>query len=267
LLTIHHALRPKPKGKPTYHLVTQMSGKHVYRRVDARKALIQGLAGKLPASWRLVDENAAVEIWLTIQGGTAVCGLRLSDRTMRHRTWKQEHLPASLRPTLAAAMVRVAEIKPNQVVLDPMCGAGTILAEAHAWAKHNRNTRITVWAGDQDRAALRAASANLRRLGPVEFARWDAAQLPLPDQSVDRIVSNPPFGKQLSRPEQIGPLYHRMMRANDRVLKPGGRAVLLVSDLAALREATREVSWKSQRQLRVRVLGEPAVITVWRKEV
>jgi tRNA (guanine6-N2)-methyltransferase len=266
LLSIHHALRPKPKGKPTYHLVTQMSGKHVYRRIDARKALIQGLAGKLPASWRLVDENAAVEIWLTIQGGTAVCGLRLSDRTMRHRTWKQEHLPASLRPTLAAAMVRLAEIKPNQVVLDPMCGAGTLLAEAHAWAKHNRNMRITVWGGDRDHAALRAACANLRRLGPVQFAHWDARVLPLPDQSVDRIVSNPPFGKQLSRPDEIGRLYQRMIRAYDRVLKPGGRAVLLVSDLAALRAASSEVNWKSARQLRVRVLGEPAVVTVWRKE-
>jgi tRNA (guanine6-N2)-methyltransferase len=267
LLAIHHSVRPKPKGKPTYHLVTQMSGEHVYRRVDARKALIQGLAGKLPASWRLVDENAAVEIWLTIQGGTAVCGLRLSDRTMRHRTWKQEHLPASLRPTLAAALVRLAEIKPGQVVLDPMCGAGTILAEAHAWAKHNRNIRISVLGGDRDKAALRAATTNVRRLGPVQLAHWDAAALPLPDQSVDRIVSNPPFGKQLGRPAQIGPLYRRMLRAYDRVLRPGGRTVLLVSDLAALREAAREVCWKSQRQLRVRVLGEPAVVTVWRKDM
>jgi 23S rRNA G2445 N2-methylase RlmL len=266
LLSIHHRLRPKPKGKPTYHLVTQMSGKHVYRRVDARKALIQGLAGKLPASWKLAEENAAVEIWLTILGGTAVCGLRLSDRTMRHRTWKQEHLPASLRPTLAAAMVRLAEVKPNQVVLDPMCGAGTILAETHAWTKGRRALRITVLGGDRDLAALRAARANLRRLGPVQFAHWDARALPLPDQSVDRVISNPPFGKQMSRPEEIGRLYPRMMRAYDRVLKPGGRAVLLVSDLAALREAAREVSWRSERQLRVRVLGEPAVVTVWRKE-
>jgi 23S rRNA G2445 N2-methylase RlmL len=147
-----------------------------------------------------------------------------------------------------------------------MCGAGTLVAEAHAWAKQNRNMRITVWGGDRDHAALRAACANLRRLGPVQFAHWDARALPLPDQSVDRIVSNPPFGKQLSRPDEIGRLYQRMLRAYDRVLKPGGRSVLLVSDLAALRAAASEVSWRSQRQLRVRVLGEPAVVTVWRKE-
>src|SRR5438876_10400720 len=45
LLQIHHAIRPKPKGKPTYHLVTQMTGEHGYRRFDAAKALAQGLAG------------------------------------------------------------------------------------------------------------------------------------------------------------------------------------------------------------------------------
>jgi 23S rRNA G2445 N2-methylase RlmL len=129
LLRLHHAVRPKPKGKPTYWLVTQMEGKHGYRRVDARKALAQGLAGKLPASWRAAEEKAAVEVWLTIEGATAVCGLRLSDRTMRHRTYKLEHRPASLRPTVAAAMVRLAEIRPRHQVLDPMCGAGTILAE------------------------------------------------------------------------------------------------------------------------------------------
>src|SRR5262249_36313826 len=96
LLQIHHGIRPKPKGKPTYHLVTQMHGTHGYRRADAGMALARGLAGKLPAAWRPAEENAAVEIWLAIDGATAVCGLRLSDRTMRHRTYKVEHLPASL---------------------------------------------------------------------------------------------------------------------------------------------------------------------------
>src|SRR6185312_5694864 len=76
LLKLHHEVRPKPKGKPTFRLVTQMTGEHGYRRYDARKALIRGLVGKLPASWREADENASVEIWLTIHGATAVCGLR-----------------------------------------------------------------------------------------------------------------------------------------------------------------------------------------------
>jgi 23S rRNA G2445 N2-methylase RlmL len=264
LLRIHHAIRPRPRGKPTFRLVTQMTGKHGYRRVDARKALARGLEGKLPASWRYADDNAAVEIWLTIQGATAVCGLRLSDRTMRHRTYKIEHMAASLRPTMAAALVRLAKPLAGEVVLDPMCGAGTILAEAVEWGRR-LSAPLQVWGGDIDPGNLRAAATNLRRLGRTLLARWNAARLPLPDQSVDCLLSNPPFGKQLSRPEDIGPLYRAVAPEWDRVLRPGGRAVLLVSDFAALRQAVQRVGWKGEQQLKVRVLGQPATIGVWRK--
>src|SRR5947209_9601089 len=85
LLRVHHAIRPKPKGKPTYRLVAQMSGHHGYRRVDARQAMAKGLAGKLPASWRHAEENASVEAWLIIHEATAVSGLRRADRTVPHR--------------------------------------------------------------------------------------------------------------------------------------------------------------------------------------
>jgi 23S rRNA G2445 N2-methylase RlmL len=262
LLRLHHRIRPKPRGRPTYHLVTQMSGTHGYRRIDARKALARGLTGRLPASWREVDEDAAVEIWLTIQGATAICGLRLSDWSMRHRTYKSEHIAASLRPTVAAALVWLARFKPGQVVLDPMCGAGTILAEVCAQGRPSREG-VHALGGDLNAAALRAAGSNLRAAGGVWLARWDATRLPLPSQSVHRIVSNPPFGKQLSRPEEVRVLYRRMVPEFDRVLRPKGRSVLLVSDPRALKEAVRPVGWQLLNQLSVRILGQPAAITIW----
>lgn len=265
LLRLHHRIRPKPKGRPSYWLVTQMEGQHGYLRRDARKALAQGLVGKFPDSWRAAEENAAIEVWLTIQEATAFCGLRLSDRTMRHRTYKLEHRPASLRPTLAAALVRLAESKPRHVVVDPMCGAGTILAEHLLVAGLTRGEKGAVLGGDVEFAAVRSAAANLRKIGGAHLTRWDALQLPLETGSVDRVVSNPPFGKQLSDPEAIGPLYQGVVREYDRILRPGGRAVLLVSAGPVLRAAAKEVGWTSLRHVRVRVLGQPALITVWQK--
>ena len=128
LFRLHHKLRPKTKGRPTYNLICQMQGEHAYRRADAREAFVEGVGPHIPHGWQFSNENAWLEVWLTIRGQTAVCGVRLSDRTMRHRTYKLEHVAASLRPTAAAAMVRLAGIAPGMTVLDPMCGAGTILA-------------------------------------------------------------------------------------------------------------------------------------------
>jgi 23S rRNA G2445 N2-methylase RlmL len=264
LLRLHHAIRPKPKGKPTFRLVAQMHGTHGYRRVDARKALARGLEGKLPPSWRHAEENAALEIWLTIHEATAVCGVRLSDRSMRHRHYKEAHLPASLRPTVAAAMVRLSGARAGQVVVDPMCGAGTILAEQLSLAKARR-MRLQVLGGDRNAAALRSAEFNLRPLGPTGLVRWDAGQLPLADDSIDCILSNPPFGVQLGDAAEIARLYPRMLHEYDRVLQPEGRAVLLVAEWPILREAAQSRRWKLLRQVRIRVLGQRAVISVWQR--
>ena len=57
--------------------------------------------------WRLVDDEAHLEIWLHEERRQILCGLRLSDRTMRHRSYKRTNIAASLRPVLAHAMVRL----------------------------------------------------------------------------------------------------------------------------------------------------------------
>jgi 23S rRNA G2445 N2-methylase RlmL len=264
LFRLHHLIRPKTKGRPTYNLICQMQGEHGYRRADAREAFVEGLAGKIPRGWQFANENAWLEIWLTIRGQTAVCGVRLSDRTMRHRTYKLEHVAASLRPTVAAAMVRLAGIGPGMTVLDPMCGAGTILAEAIDVArKRGKGGRVRVLGGDIDPNAVFVASQNLEKLGPVDLARWDATALPLETASVDRIVSNPPFGKQLSSPDKIGPLYEAAAAEWDRVLKPGGRAVLLVAEQDVVRRILLARGWSAARELKVRLLGQPTVLSVW----
>jgi len=248
-----------------------MTGQHGYRRADALKALARGMAGKLPASWRPAQESAAVEIWLTIHGAMAICGLRLSDRTMRHRTYKVEHLPASLRPTVAAAMVRLADLKPGLIILDPMCGAGTVLAEARLHARAHRAPdgapwSLTVLGGDIEPSHVRAAAANLTRFEDVRLQTWDARRLPVEDGSVDRILCNPPFGRQLGSAPEIGPLYQAAVREMDRVLRPGGRAVLIVADAPALELVARAVQWKRQRRVNLRVLGQRATIIAFRKE-
>lgn len=48
---------------------------------------------------------------------------------MRHRLYKREHLLASLRPTVAAALSWLSRPTARDIVLDPLCGVGTIVIE------------------------------------------------------------------------------------------------------------------------------------------
>ena len=167
-------------------------------------------------------------------------------------------------------MVRLADLKPNNTVLDPMCGAGTLLAEAILSTKGRKSSDGTAWelrclGGDIDASHVRAAQANLRQFDVTDLRGWDARAMPLADESVDRIIINPPFGKQLSTPEEIGPLYREVVFEMDRVLRPGGKAVLIVSDASALRAAIERVGWKQQRTVQVRMLGQRSIIGVFRK--
>jgi tRNA (guanine6-N2)-methyltransferase len=266
LLRHHHAIRPLKKGqKPTYRIVCQMQGEHGYRRTDAREAFTQGLGSVIPHGWLPAEENAWIEFWLTIKGNSATCGVRLTDRTMRHREYKTEHVIASLRPNVAAAMARLAGPGPGMTIIDPMCGAGTILAETADLAGRRRLTDCVILGGDLDPNAVHCTRENLNRFAQVPVIRWDATRLPLADASVDRIVSNPPFGEQLLTKAIIGPLYRLMLREYDRVLKPAGRVVMLVSDMETFTEAVSHTGWFPQRQYKLRILGLPAVLSVWQK--
>src|SRR5476649_78891 len=56
--------------------------------------------------------------------------LDTSGEALFKRGWRLETGDAPLRENLAAGLLRVAGWKPGMVLFDPMCGSGTILAEA-----------------------------------------------------------------------------------------------------------------------------------------
>jgi len=146
-----------------------------------------------------------------------------------------------------------------------MCGAGTILAEALDTAGRRRGDAVRVFGGDIDPNATFISSQNLGKVGPAAVVRWDATRLPLAAASVDRIVCNPPFGKQMSNPEEIPALYSSFGRECNRVLRPGGRAVFIVMEQDVLRGVLHGQGWSPSRLLKVRLLGTPTILSVWQK--
>jgi 23S rRNA G2445 N2-methylase RlmL len=108
-------------------------------------------------------------------------------------------------------------------VLDPCCGGGTILIEAAL-------SEAVAVGGDSDAMALAAADANMNAAGvSIQFQLWDAQALPMADASMDRIVCNLPWGREVNVDVALASLYRQICAELRRVLAPGGRVALLTN--------------------------------------
>lgn len=249
-------IRPKRRRKVTYRVVARTAGSHAYRRTDVQHAVAEGLQERYP-DWVPEREDAQLEIWATLIDEELIAGVRLSDNEMRHRDYLTTSLPTSLKPTIAYAMVTLAAPGPDDVVLDPMCGGGTIVIERALTSRHK-----LLLAGDLDPGAVQAAHDNIGpRYKPLQVCRWDARALPLPDRSVTAVVTNMPFGRKFGAENEDRELYPALLTEWVRVLRPGGRMVLLTGDrhhlLAALKP---HQALRIERQVGLLVRGVPAAI-------
>jgi 23S rRNA G2445 N2-methylase RlmL len=230
--------------RPTYRVIGRQYGSFGYDRRQLIKAVVEGLARHYP-KWTAVADDAQVEFWANLLGSHFLLGVRLSDRQMRHRFARQVELPASLRPSVAAAMVLLTEPQAEDVFLDPLCGSGTILME-----REHAGPFRQILGGDILPERVQAARQNVlghgrdkarRREERISIRRWDAQNLPLEDASVDKVATNFPFGKQIGSPAELPRLYSGVLAELQRVVRPGGRIVLLSSEYDLVKETVRRL--------------------------
>jgi tRNA (guanine6-N2)-methyltransferase len=244
-----------------FRVIARMAGEHEYRRVDFQRAVERGILERDDHTWRLEEEDADVELWATMIDAEFFLTVRLSDDRMRHREYKIAHRPASLRASSAAALAWLSEPREDDVVLDPFCGAGTILIERAHMGRYSM-----LLGSDRDAAALAAARVNVgTRYKPIQLENWDAGALPLGDASVDKIVTNLPWGLRYGSHGENRKLYPMWFREFARVLKSGGMMVMLTAEWRLMRDLERIRKIAPSKIIRVSVLGKPAAIYVCRK--
>lgn len=233
-------MRNQP-GRPSYRAISRLYGSHEIYRKELAAAVERGMKLRYPR-WRLVDDHAQLEIWVNLLGSRLVCGIRLTDRTTRHRFNKPMKLKASLRPSVAAAMIHLTQPEERDIFLDPMCGSGTLLMERRYAGPYAQMiagdvVRDHVWATRQNVEAL-------RKEPPAAFSTLhaNATKLPLATGSISKVATNLPFGKQIGSPKAVQKLYPTFFKELERVLGGNGRAIILSSEYELVKDAVRDCS-------------------------
>jgi len=185
-----------------------------------------------------------LRLYLHLRMNRAVIGIDVGGGALHRRGYRTESVEAPLQETLAAAVVRISGWDAERPLHDPMCGSGTLLAEAvlHAtrtpsgwlrakgkppWAalpdfdarvwetvkaKEDGAVRTLpqglVSGADIEKGAVRAARTNLSHIpggNAVTIERGDARELTLEEPST--VLVNPPYGVRLGFRPEVEALY------------------------------------------------------------
>jgi predicted RNA methylase len=243
-------------GRGAHRLVVTVDGARFNRHEQAR-----WLGRELGQRGIALDETSQrLACLFCVEDAYYFClPYRDADRTALrgHRVAERE---GSLPPTIAAAMAFAGNPQDNDTILDPVCGSGTLLAEAHAFAPKAQLLGI-----DSDRQAMAAARRNLAHVQRLELSVGDGRATGLPAASVTLFLANLPFGKQFGSRAENRQLYADLLREMLRLGRADQwRAVLLTADADTLRAAAAAQSLRVANETAVKVRGENAQMFILR---
>jgi 23S rRNA G2445 N2-methylase RlmL len=196
----HAAAALRPGTQPgDFEVVASFLGKRNYNRFDLEDAV--GEAAARATGWRYQtrrgDQRPDVtrSVRVHVEDDLAVIGLRWAERPLHRRDYKVGDWLGTLHPPVAAAMALIAG--GGRRVVDPFCGAGTIVVESLLAA----DPAGSALGSDVSPDAIAHARANAERAGvnpELSVAVADAAHPPWRLTDDDVVVTNPPWGRAVS---------------------------------------------------------------------
>lgn len=230
-------------------LIVSVTGRHFQRHDLARF-----LEREMEARGVSFDDEIEDEVWMFCIDESYYFGMPIrKSRETEGRELRTLERSGSLPPPTAAALAFAVSPRSDDIVFDPCCGSGTLLAEFGAYAPEARLIGM-----DIDPEAISVAKANLPSESKLE--NRDSRTSGLEAGSVTAVVANLPFGVQFGKRADNPDLYRRMIEECLRVAHPTNfRGLLFTSDIASLEKAAAKfTNVKLEEVIRVKVRGEPA---------
>lgn len=231
----------KPHGPRTGSaavVATRRGTHHGLLRLDVERAFGKVLEG-LGHTVDLVHPAHAYFAWLDaghIHVGERRASLDRASHDLRNLDERAHFSPVSLHPRRAAALLHLARVPPGGRVLDPFCGTGAFVLEAALEG-------YEAIGSDIDPFMAQGTLQSLADNGPAPLdgvvLEADIAAMPDLVDPVHGILADFPYGRaSSSHDEDLAGLYDRAFAAFQRLLAPGGHAVVgcaqpeLLPDLA-----------------------------------
>ncbi|MDE2996899.1 MAG: THUMP domain-containing protein [Bacteroidota bacterium] len=251
-----------------------------YAALKLKDAIVDSIRKETGSRPSVDRHNPDVSLNLHIENNRATISLDVAGRSLHRRGYRIEALEAPIQETVAAAIIRMSEWTGDQPLLDPMCGSGTLLAEAlmaagnipaqilhdsfgfeqlpdhdhHAWQAQRKDLDAAIrpvpdgliQGADIEGEAIKLARKNLDRLpgsGAVHLERRDFRHQGDFENGV--IVTNPPYGLRIGNRNAIGDLY----KAFGDFLKQRcthSSAFIYVGKPALLKSVGLRSSWKKE---------------------
>lgn len=211
---------------------TEALGHTHFTALRVKDAVVDALRERRGGRPDVDARDPDVRIVAHLAHGRVSLALDLSGEPLFKRGWRLAQAEATLKETLAAAILRACGYDGTRPLIDPMCGSGTLAIEAGLIAQHhapgvNRKLGIERWlsfdaalradlrrmrdearrgvrraapavlASDRDPGAIQAAQVNVKRAGlPIQVRQADARDL-APLDPPGFVVVNPPWGRRL----------------------------------------------------------------------
>jgi putative N6-adenine-specific DNA methylase len=217
-----------------------------------KKAVVERLKTAYQLDW-FPETGAEFTIQLALVRNSALLTLDTSGAGLHKRGYREEAGEAPLKESFAAGLVQLSFWQPDRLLIDPMCGSGTILIEAallgrniapglhrsfaaegwpaipaEAWAEAREAAQkaiipsgdLQLQGYDIDPASIEIACSNAAKAGVADdivFEVKDVKKLWI-DQEFGIVITNPPYGIRLAEYRDLNAIYialNKMFRKKD----------------------------------------------------
>jgi 23S rRNA G2445 N2-methylase RlmL len=264
LLEMITSLRRVPPRSP-FEVVASFLGRRNYTRYDVEGVVGTGLemaTGSRFLPGPMTDETHPDLSWrVHLFDGGGVLALRLGAAPLHRRRYRMHSVRGSLHPPLAYAACMLAGPKPGSGVLDPFCGSGTMLLEARRVQPDS-----FLIGSDVEISAVRTARANAGIQYPAGWFVGDAGRMALAAETVDTVLTNPPWRRQVERQGALAPGLENFWSELARVTTATGRMAVVLQGLEEEVPAIRAAGFAPLILQRVAVSGAWSTLGLLVKE-